>query len=866
MEPSSSRDQIMDNLLKQKEALKMTNEKMGALDGMMGVKNDKIKALLAELDTLQNSQIGNFEMQEKIQSLLKMMEEAKKSVQAITPVQIDEIAKYNNPPERIKTALEALFYLLNGKKYDWDHIKSLMKKPDFTQNVLKFNVANCKPGVVQFVKKEYIQQDKWNLEKLKKASKAMGPLGQWLETQIQLSETLEKYPEAKKALEDETINMQKREELDVEQAELDQMKKDQSDLADQAKKLGDKIAQVESGINPVITPVSSKIELKPVIVAKKVNDGVQTMVSNFDKPTPKIFYSTQLNLINMHYYNSDDPRITQLIDQRMDEDDNKSEDQHNHKNSVKNLPFESSVQTDDYYTMKIVDNWEANKFHVPVQTEILSKKVDKETQSEKMEQPIVKVVPLSKKPGKDEATDTGELMPKKTSVGTLFYEGSSTKYIPKTHLDLASNDELEKELRSRKNYIFPVQYVPMDATSPKKVEPEKKIKKNLKVWKNDNLQNMNRLFLKRQIPVVVPKRKVRNDLHQIENPLNFNIPHTNNQPSVINQTQYTFINPKPNPEPLPGRIITYVNEPIQRRTIERYYIPASNQPEHIFVTQRQENRVMAELPIQTYEPKTEFPSQKGLIYTTKTYIQPERERVEYVPQKRITRSASNIPDKSSSQIMDNSGQVTYRLLNEPFQKSHLFHPDKLENIPVVEIRKPRNVASIISENVFPQKYLPDRQTSYIKLNQNDPQVYNYSMNPIVRPDNNQVFQNSYVRAPETRVVYSEIVESRPKNQSTPELNSVIYSHKIDGESVTESMRDQYTNPSQIKTGAHEIHNTHTVEFVNHSITKKFDDSYKGLHGKTYTYNVKYDDKGVEIEANFDKSFEEIIKETDPKYK
>lgn len=48
--------------------------------------------------------------------------------------------------------------------------------------MLKFNINKTKPKIITKVKKEYIDQGDWDLEKLKRASKAMGPLGTWLES------------------------------------------------------------------------------------------------------------------------------------------------------------------------------------------------------------------------------------------------------------------------------------------------------------------------------------------------------------------------------------------------------------------------------------------------------------------------------------------------------------------------------------------------------------------------------------------------------------------------------------------------------------------------------------------------------------
>lgn len=246
----------MAKLAAAKAKVEAQKKKMESLGAMMGVKTDRLNDLLAQIKALEENSSSDPDLWEKIQNLNKMLEEARKSVQAITPVQIDEIAKYNNPPERIKMGLEALMYLLKGKKLEWEDIRSLMKKPDFTESVLKFNVTKISPKVVQHVKKEYIEKDFWDMEKLRKASKAMGPLGQWLETQIQLAETISASPDAHKALEREANLEALNVELMVGQAEAQEAKME-SDEAEKELREAEKeleVAEAEAAAQPEPAP------------------------------------------------------------------------------------------------------------------------------------------------------------------------------------------------------------------------------------------------------------------------------------------------------------------------------------------------------------------------------------------------------------------------------------------------------------------------------------------------------------------------------------------------------------------------------------------------------------------------------------
>ena len=79
-------------------------------------------------------------------------------------------------------ALEGVYLLLTKKVLDWDKIKKKMNDGTFVSKLKKINLSKIDKKVLEKFKKEYIQTDLWDLKKLKRASKAMGPLGEYLES------------------------------------------------------------------------------------------------------------------------------------------------------------------------------------------------------------------------------------------------------------------------------------------------------------------------------------------------------------------------------------------------------------------------------------------------------------------------------------------------------------------------------------------------------------------------------------------------------------------------------------------------------------------------------------------------------------
>ena len=100
----------------------------------------------------------------------------------MTSEQLEEISEYKNPPERIKKSLQLIYLLLDGEDYqDWNVLKKKLNDGTFISRIKKFKLGKVKPEVLKRARKEFIDSKDWDLEKTKKASRAMGPIGTFLE-------------------------------------------------------------------------------------------------------------------------------------------------------------------------------------------------------------------------------------------------------------------------------------------------------------------------------------------------------------------------------------------------------------------------------------------------------------------------------------------------------------------------------------------------------------------------------------------------------------------------------------------------------------------------------------------------------------
>jgi hypothetical protein len=176
----------------QKGEVSEKKELLEIMDKLSKIKK-QLTGKLRDYQTIQNDLLQNRKkirtvstVQSEIERLKTIFEHAKKTLSTITPNQLDEISKYNNPPSRVKLVLEAVTYLLTGKKLGWDQIRSTLTGNDFIQKILKYDHSQVKPHVIEIVKNDYVLHPDWNVEKIRKASQAAGPLAEWVEMQIGL--------------------------------------------------------------------------------------------------------------------------------------------------------------------------------------------------------------------------------------------------------------------------------------------------------------------------------------------------------------------------------------------------------------------------------------------------------------------------------------------------------------------------------------------------------------------------------------------------------------------------------------------------------------------------------------------------------
>ncbi|GAB7350693.1 hypothetical protein MBLNU459_g1254t2 [Dothideomycetes sp. NU459] len=119
--------------------------------------------------------------------------EAQKSVSNIKKQHLTEVRSMQNPPAGVKLALEAVCTLLGHKAADWKTIISIVRRDDFIASIVRYdNEKQMTRGSRIKMQNEFLSKEEFTFERVNRASKACGPLVQWVEAQVLYSAILDR--------------------------------------------------------------------------------------------------------------------------------------------------------------------------------------------------------------------------------------------------------------------------------------------------------------------------------------------------------------------------------------------------------------------------------------------------------------------------------------------------------------------------------------------------------------------------------------------------------------------------------------------------------------------------------------------------
>ncbi|TAQ87556.1 hypothetical protein B7494_g4139 [Chlorociboria aeruginascens] len=119
--------------------------------------------------------------------------EAQKSVSNIKRQHLTEVRSMGNPPQGVKLALDSVCTLLGHKIDSWKTVQGIVRKDDFIASIVNYNNEKQMTKALRVkMRNEFLSNDDFTYEKVNRASKACGPLVQWVQAQVNYSEILDR--------------------------------------------------------------------------------------------------------------------------------------------------------------------------------------------------------------------------------------------------------------------------------------------------------------------------------------------------------------------------------------------------------------------------------------------------------------------------------------------------------------------------------------------------------------------------------------------------------------------------------------------------------------------------------------------------
>ena len=119
--------------------------------------------------------------------------EAAEAVGNIKRQHLTEVRSMGHPPAGVQLALEAVCTLLGHKVDSWKTIQAIVRRDDFIASIVNYdNERQMTRSHRIRMQNEFLSKDDFTYERVNRASKACGPLVQWVEAQVNYSDILDR--------------------------------------------------------------------------------------------------------------------------------------------------------------------------------------------------------------------------------------------------------------------------------------------------------------------------------------------------------------------------------------------------------------------------------------------------------------------------------------------------------------------------------------------------------------------------------------------------------------------------------------------------------------------------------------------------
>lgn len=172
--------------------------------------NEKLKKMVEDQQEAENKRATSVEIQKALaekniaieerkhiaQAELAQAEpaviEAQESVSSIKKQHLTEVRSMGNPPAAVKLAMESVCILLGFKVDSWKTVQTILRRDDFISSIVNYDTKKLNANIREEINNSYLSDPNYTFEIVNRASKACGPLVNWVMAQVSYATILEK--------------------------------------------------------------------------------------------------------------------------------------------------------------------------------------------------------------------------------------------------------------------------------------------------------------------------------------------------------------------------------------------------------------------------------------------------------------------------------------------------------------------------------------------------------------------------------------------------------------------------------------------------------------------------------------------------
>lgn len=203
-------DKLKDTVEQVDQLQKSLAVKRGQLQAKNQEANLKLRQMVADQQEAEAKKAASIEIQAALERQDEFIQQRQEIVQAdlaqaepavlealaavgnIKKQHLAEVRSMANPPEAVRLAMESACTLLGHQIDSWKAVQSIIRREDFVSSIQHFDTDKMTKSIRNKMMRDYIARPEYNFEAVNRASRACGPLVQWVIAQVRFSEILDK--------------------------------------------------------------------------------------------------------------------------------------------------------------------------------------------------------------------------------------------------------------------------------------------------------------------------------------------------------------------------------------------------------------------------------------------------------------------------------------------------------------------------------------------------------------------------------------------------------------------------------------------------------------------------------------------------